>query len=443
MSIGNSIYDTLVGVYNTLDNAQEIICSPQLSSLRNAFMGKPAFIVSNGPSLDRNIDTLTRAVGKSLIITAESSLRPCLIRGIRPDAVAVTERTPNVYHIHFENQRLPSDLVLIGLTLIDPRIPKLFQGSFVPVFRSGESSCRWIQQTLTDDVCGLHSGSSSAHLAFEFAVWTGANPIVFVGQDLAFGRDKTTHSQLSAYAESTLAHQVKSLREQPAFYVPGVNGERVLTTRLWDEFRAWFEDQISLHPEVHFIDATEGGAYIHGTELMTLDEVVSTYCTEYVDTALYQYVQSASVLPNTSEIAKKYSTLLSKVKDMKNQFHSLTQSANDDIQDCRLVELACQLKAKHPETEVPSFIEALVERSSVACEKFTDVQIAPYTQHALFAFHKQINDLGEVDSVDSLYLATRLYRDMYECLKKICAVMTQQFDLAERHVIQKSEIDHT
>ncbi len=43
-SIGNSIHDTLAGLYNTMENAEAIVQSPRLASLRGAFKGKPALL---------------------------------------------------------------------------------------------------------------------------------------------------------------------------------------------------------------------------------------------------------------------------------------------------------------------------------------------------------------------------------------------------------------
>ncbi|MCK9907423.1 DUF115 domain-containing protein, partial [Frankia sp. Cpl3] len=74
--------------------------------------------------------------------------------------------------------------------MIDPRIQREFPGPWVPVFRRYETTSQWINEAISDG-CGLHGGGSSAHLAFEFALWVGANPIIFVGQDLAFGPDQS------------------------------------------------------------------------------------------------------------------------------------------------------------------------------------------------------------------------------------------------------------
>lgn len=440
-SVGNSVHDTLVGMYNTLDNVDRVLDSISLSSLRGAFAGKPALIVANGPSLDKNIDALVQATGKSIVLTAESALRPCLRRNIRPDAVCVTERTPNVYHIHFEHEHFPKELVLVGLTLMDPRIPQRFPGPWVPVFRKGESTGKWIQQCIADDLEGLHGGGSSAHLAFEFALWLGANPVIFVGQDLAFGPNKTTHSRLSAYSEDYLAEQVQWLQSQPTYSVPGVNGERVLTTKTWYEFKTWFEQQISLHPETRFIDATEGGAYIQGTELMTLREAIETFCHEPLPMDLYHRVITMNHASSDLDRQGKYGALLTRIRQLRDQFHQLADAADEDIRNCQLVERACLLHEKYPGTVLPPFIETLFQKSANAFRKYAvDEFIVPFTQQIIFAMHKKINDVGEVDTVERLKSVTTLQGQMIRDIQQICRLVEQHFDLAEKRVISRTTI---
>ncbi|QQE78253.1 motility associated factor glycosyltransferase family protein [Alicyclobacillus sp. SO9] len=451
-SVGNSVHDTLVGMYNTLDNVNAILHSPKLDSLKNSFAGKPAFIVSNGPSLDKNIELLHEAVGKSLIFTAESALQPCLRRGIVPDAICVTERTPNVYHIHFEHQEIPPQLVMVGLTLMDPRIPASFKGPWVPVFRNSESTGKWIQNAISEnpsgeapkpghEPSGLHGGGSSAHLAFEFALWVGANPIVLIGQDLAFGPNKQTHSKLSAYTQADLENQVKLLQSQPSFTVKGVDGQPVLTTKIWYEFKTWFEQKIQEYSSVDFIDATEGGAYIQGTRLMTLREALDNYCTDPLPMNLYQYLENVTqdkqAVAADSQIEERTTTLVKQVVDIKAKFSNLVEQADSDIHNCNLIERACKLQEKYPESSLPPFVEKLFQTNTAAFKKYAvDEQIVPFTQQVIFAIHKQINDVGEVDSVQRLKQVTGLQKQMFQYLQRTCHFVKNHFELAEQHLKQ-------
>ncbi|SFK81307.1 Uncharacterized conserved protein [Paenibacillus sp. 1_12] len=438
-SIGNSIHDTLIGLYNTLDNVDAITHSTPLSEMRDAFAGKPAFIVSNGPSLDTNIEHLAKAVGRSLILTAESALRPCLSRNITPDAICVTERSPDVYHYHFANQKLPEKLVIVGLTLIDPRITKLMKGSWIPVFRSLEHSSRWIRESITEEVAVLKGGSSSAHLAFEFALWTGASPIIFVGQDLAFGDNKQTHSMQSVYAEDRLAAQVQSLRQQPEYVVPGVDGNPVLTTKLWHEFKSWFEQQIRLHPQTRFIDATEGGAYIQGTELMTLQMAVAAFCAEPLVTTLYPFVQNRIPSGQQIKLKETYARLIERTQQIRDTLRQLIPVANNDLRSCRIINNALLLHDKYPNTDIPSYIEALVNANGKLYEHYMIEPVITFIQHIIFAFNKQMNDIGEIHSKDRLKQLTDLQKQMIDYLRQTFERLTAHFGQVEETLQQRLE----
>lgn len=46
------------------------------------------------------------------------------------------------------------------------------------------------------------------------------------------------------------------------------------TARNLNSYRKWIEQYIAKHPEINFIDATEGGAKIQGAVLQKLADVV-------------------------------------------------------------------------------------------------------------------------------------------------------------------------
>ena len=50
--------------------------------------GYPAFIVSAGPSLDKNIDMLKEVKGRGMIMAVDTAIKPLLKKGIVPDIVA-------------------------------------------------------------------------------------------------------------------------------------------------------------------------------------------------------------------------------------------------------------------------------------------------------------------------------------------------------------------
>ncbi|GAA3399838.1 motility associated factor glycosyltransferase family protein [Paenibacillus hodogayensis] len=442
MSIGNTVHDSLTGLYNTLDNAERIANGAPLSALRNLYAGKPAFIIANGPSLDKNADCLRDAVGKSLILAAESALRPCLERNIVPDAICVTERNPIVYHVHFAGQALPEHLVMAGLTVVDPRIPAEFAGPWLPIFRKHEHSAHWVRDAIADDDAALLGGTSSAHLAFELALWAGADPIVFVGQDLAFGPDKMTHSRLSAYSGERLAGHVRTLQEQEAFAVPGVDGKPVLTTKSWNDFRLWFEHQIGLFPDRTFVDATEGGAAIRGTAIMKLRDVINAYCRAPVGRHLYDHVRTVErAREGRSQPGEKLAAVLVRCEELRDRLRQWEASAAEDLLDCRLVDTMCRLHARQPDAPLPAFAESLLDRTSRAYWKYTrDADLSVYIQHIVFAFHQQINELGEIDTLARISELNGLNGRLLHTLRRLFATIGEQFEAAANRLRPRAAV---
>ena len=301
---------------------------------------------------------------------------------------------------------------------------------------------KWIQDCIFANPAGMDGGSSSAHLAFEFALWVGADPIIFVGQDLSFGHNKATHSKFSAYSDGNLDDHIKFLQSQPSYSVPGVDGKPVLTTKLWLDFKSWFERQILLHPETRFIDATEGGAYIQGTQVMGLQKAISTFCIEPLNMNLHQFTQHIAT-PMEYDSEEIYLSLLQPIRDIQSQFQRLTVMADKYIRNCQLIERACILHEKYPNTVVPFIINTLHQQNTVAFQNYINQYIAPFTQHVILALHKQINDVGEVNSVQRLHAVTKLYKRMFDYLQKICREMEQHFNLAEQRLMHQSQESST
>lgn len=433
-NVGNSIHDSLVGMYNMIDNVKHIFHNPKASSFQHAFKDMPAIIVSNGPSLDQNIEHLQHAIGKAVVLSAESALQPCLTRNIIPDGVCITERTPNTYTRHFKDIEYPPHLAMIGLNLMDPRIPDVFAGPWIPIFRKYESTSQWINEAVSDG-CGFNGGSSSAHLAFEFAQWLGCNPIILVGQDLAFGPGNETHSKYSSYYTSEqMAEYVAILQSQPKVMVKGNSGGMIPTLKVWYEFKTWFEQQIEQNAGLLCINATEGGAYIEGTQLMTLKDAIQQYCDKPLPLSLFDFIQHVLPDPKQKDINGKYEALLEKIKTTRELFRSLSATAEQDIQNCQMVIRSCEMQKKY-NGPLPSFVRELYHTNFNAFRNYgTKAEVITFTQSIIFSAYKRINDIGEADTEERLLEISLILKEMYEFLKGSCDALEQHFTLAEERL---------
>ncbi|CEP68884.1 6-hydroxymethylpterin diphosphokinase MptE-like [Moorella glycerini] len=263
---------------NFFRNLPISINDPGIKSLFSLFINRPAIIVAAGPSLEKNIHLLHRARGAALIIAAGSAINPLLKNNIRPDLLVSFDPGEANYK-HFTNLQR-ADIPLVYAPTIYSRITDEYRG---PRFAMGMDVfpfTSWAFQMIGDDKGMVASGPSVANVAWDLARQMGCNPIIFVGQDLAYTNQKS-------HAEGVItAHRIEidDQNQQDYFYTEDVFGERVLTNRPMYAMKVWFEQRIATfgHGRL-FIDATEGGAKIAGTEIMPLAEVLEKYCGEQFD----------------------------------------------------------------------------------------------------------------------------------------------------------------
>lgn len=269
-NFGNAPHDSLVGLRHMLWNVGLILKNPGIRDLAGAFRGKPAIVASTGPSLNKHIPLLRELQDKALIIGPDASLAPLLRGGVRPHIITSLERVPKVAEL-FAGFDVP-DTYLAGVPVLDPRAFAAYQGPIIVTYRNFDHF-KW----LGVDKGTLEIGPSAGNMAFKIAEFLGCDPIILVGQDLAFAEDGRSHASGAVLGDK----QVES-RSDNTLLVPGNHGRPVRTTRVWFRFLKYYEYDIANYRGT-CINATEGGALIRGTLVMPLREVASRYLHESFD----------------------------------------------------------------------------------------------------------------------------------------------------------------
>lgn len=273
-SFGNSLEDNLIGLERNLENIPYIAQSKDIGLLKNLAKNLPAIIVAAGPSLNKNIQHLKGV--KAIIIAVDTIANRLIQEGITPDFICSIERLPQVYDYFYKDLKIPQHTMLVGPSLLDKRIFEKFTNhtTIIP-FRKTVKEAEWIRSLLNISAKSeLSIGYSCAHVAFGLANHLGCSPIILVGQDLAYGETEAeTHASGTKYDELTSNNPSAVIPE----LVEGYYGGNVKTTNIWLQFKHWFEQEIIEH-NLHVIDATEGGAKIHNTEVATLKDTVNKYC---------------------------------------------------------------------------------------------------------------------------------------------------------------------
>ncbi|EON70443.1 motility associated factor glycosyltransferase family protein [Lysinibacillus sphaericus] len=276
-SIGNDIEDNLIGLERNISNLPYIKQSKNIAKFKDMYAGIPAIIVAAGPSLNKNIHELKNA--RAIIIAVDTIAGKLLKEGIIPDFICSIERLSEVYDYFYKDLDLPITTAIVGPPVLDSRVFKNTQSPIIIPFKEGVAETKWMQQVLklpSETVISM--GYSCANLAFSMAHHLGCSPIVFVGQDLAFGKDmKETHAAGTKYDEHSTTNKSQPFVE----WTNGYHNDQVKTTKIWLQFKMWFEQHIAENG-LFAIDATEGGARINYTEQMPLKEAIAKYCVKEV-----------------------------------------------------------------------------------------------------------------------------------------------------------------
>jgi 6-hydroxymethylpterin diphosphokinase MptE-like len=277
---------------NLLLNLPRCVGKVPATALAGALQGKPLVLVSAGPSLDDNVEALARHQDRVAVLAVNTALGALERAGVRADYVVAVELLD--VSCQLDDLVLNADCPrLLSVTAN----PALFQQARGPVLPFMDDQSFFIPFGHKAGLGqSIRAGGSVANTAFHLARMMGADPIVLVGQDLAYCEDRvyaagTAFDQMKvsvAGGVSTL-HGLEVKRRIDAT-VPGVDeaytqlpsepalawgGEgHVWTTPQFNYFRFNFERWAKETPELTLINATEGGARIEGFAERRLEETL-------------------------------------------------------------------------------------------------------------------------------------------------------------------------
>lgn len=264
--------------HNRYDNLTLVPHCLGLDSLHNRFHKKPAIVVAAGPSLDESLPLLKKMEGNCVLIAADSALGPLLRAGIEPDFVT----TLDYQDLNFEKVSpylsRPAKGSLVAMIKASPLITKRFPAKHLFLAFPEDIPHAWVMAALGVKVV-VPSLSAVPHLSLGLALVLGADPIVFVGQDLAYTKAGSDHAAGTVLAGGGVPD------DRELFSIPAVDGGQVSSDRVLLTQKKQLEDIIRANQSCSYLNATAAGADIEGTERMDLAEVSKRYCVAQLDVA--------------------------------------------------------------------------------------------------------------------------------------------------------------
>lgn len=317
-TVGNSLDDQLVGFTNNYLNIDAYLERNNLSETKNAYLGRPAVVVASGPSLDKNIHLLKEVKDKAVILACDASYDICMKYGVVPDAIASIERDEPTYTYYYKDKKFEDDVVLVGPTVLWPDIYKDFRGKKIVSSKTNFGSDKWFESHF-EDYPFMSLGFSSAHVAYAHARWLGCDPIILIGQDLAYtGGKKHSDDTHTKYEGDNDARESEGIES----YVEDVFGNKVLSDDIYDLFRHYYEFEI-LNSSCKCIDSTEGGAKIKYTDIMTFRDAIDKYITNIDDKDTRLYYKLKDIKVSNEEYINKYMEIIKSAKLAKKEVNNI------------------------------------------------------------------------------------------------------------------------
>lgn len=237
--------------------------------LEKALQGKPLLVVAAGPSLNKNMHLINKLKNKAIVVAVGSAIKildsnnivPHFRMAFDPFQIEMkvvkdlnNENVPIVY-----SNNLYYDVLE---TYIGPKINVDIASDYGKTYLNYKNKTkRKIVQT----------GTSIAISAVDMGVKYGSSKIIIIGFDAAYSSDKL-------YADGvgeSRSNEIKEKLKRPGSYESiDIFGNKVLTNKGFYMNKMGLEIVTNANPNMKFIDATEGGLPINGTEIKPLQDVI-------------------------------------------------------------------------------------------------------------------------------------------------------------------------
>lgn len=297
-SLMTTVSNARITCKNVAMNLVHYVSTPPIDLLKDRFAGDPAIVIAAGPSLARVVHQLEGLKGRAVLCAVQTALRPLLNRGIVPDFVTSLdfheisrkffEGVGDLRHTHLVAEPKATWHVIDEypgpISLLDNAWARLVIGD-----RLGARGA-------------LPAGATVAHLAYCLSVYLGCDPIIFVGQDLAYTGHvfytpgveihRAWTGEINRFCSMEHKEWERIVRNRPILRrVAGNDGRPLYTDELLLTYLEQFEKDIAATNR-RVINATEGGARIRGAQPMPLSQVIEQFCAAPIDPRRFAYRES-------------------------------------------------------------------------------------------------------------------------------------------------------
>ncbi|OGV36030.1 MAG: hypothetical protein A2020_00820 [Lentisphaerae bacterium GWF2_45_14] len=261
-------------------------------SLSKAFVAESVTIVGAGPSLNDNIDILSKYQDKTFIIACDAALNALIEHNIIPDIAASSEDLLTSWRFFKKHPDVFNDILLAVPLSGNNVITRDYPGKIM--FTSENESPLFFRE-FKEAVLSVDRGQCVGHYAFNMAMKLKPREIIMMGFDLALKNGEYHCKSMSA----------PYYNDNPGNFslidVKGNDGNILKTEAALLTYLRTFEGLIR-DSGTRVINATGGGAFIEGTLIMPLEEALKNQSAKTVlpitENKKFAVISSADILEN-------------------------------------------------------------------------------------------------------------------------------------------------
>jgi len=294
---------------NIIKNIKNLKKSFLVSQLFNRARDIPIVIVSAGPSLRDSLNSLRKIKDKAIVIAVDTAILPLYEAGIAPDIVySLDSQVYNLQDFCMIEKDYFKKINLVYDIVVNPYLPHFFESfqndrinKFIAntahmdfdfqgnPFLIKNELVNWMEVEGSFKIGDIETGGSVSTSAFHFAYMMGGNPLIIIGQDLAYTY-MMSHSSSSSHFYKIMGNENRFLTIQSIFLnilfsrrsmltdalYPGLSNEdKIYTDFVLNNLKGWFEESaksvMQFQRSVRLINSTIQGAKIRFFNNMPLE----------------------------------------------------------------------------------------------------------------------------------------------------------------------------
>jgi hypothetical protein len=258
---------------NYAANLKYLSTTCPVEKLKDGFKNKPAIIVGAGPSLTYNLEHLKDLGDKAIIVGAGTGLSVLEKNKIKAHIAGAIDGSELEEKL-FQNLDVNKQTTLFYSHNVYYTVPSMLNGNKFLI--NVNQMDNFVGEKLNWDSFDEYSSASiSIIMAYNLAK-LGCNPIIFLGQDFCYSRNKS-------YAEGVEDikgnNEVKETVLENSNYIELVNknGEMVYSNKAFIAMKNLMENCIELNTETEFLNGTKDGLKIEGAEDIDFNQFVDSH----------------------------------------------------------------------------------------------------------------------------------------------------------------------